>query len=228
LVGPSAAEQDIIRHRERGTTKDAKEARPLPFTIHQDIAMTEPARRPVAVHILSAREAREHVGALAEVLVDCVDGGASVSFMAPLARARAEAFWREVADGVATGDRILVIATDEATDTLLGTVQVVFARPENQPHRADVAKMLVRRSARRRGVGAALMRAAVEAALAAGKTLLVLDTVTGGDAERLYARLGWTRAGVIPRYALMPDGRPCDTTVFYRDLARGLAGARPT
>jgi GNAT superfamily N-acetyltransferase len=98
---------------------------------------------------------------------------------------------------------------------------VVLGLPENQPHRGDVAKMLVRRSARRQGLGARLMRAAADAACAAGRTLLVLDTVTGSDAERLYASLGWTRVGVIPGYALMPDGTPCDTTYFYRTLTGG-------
>ena len=170
------------------------------------------------VRCLTADEARRHVDALADVLVDCVDGGASVSFMAPLAREKAEAFWRGVADGVAAGDRLLLVA-EERDGELLGTAQVVFAWPENQPHRGDLAKVLVRRSARRRGVAAALMRAAEEAARAAGRTLLVLDAVTGGDAERLYARLGWTRVGVVPDYALMPDGRPCATTFFWKALA---------
>ncbi len=156
---------------------------------------------------------------LSAVLIDCVDGGASVSFMAPLAPERARAFWGHVAEGVAAGDRLLLAAEDEASGSLLGTVQVVYAVPENQPHRGDVAKMLVRRSARRRGVGEHLMRAAEQAALAAGRTVLVLDTVTGSDAERLYTRLGWTRVGVVPDYALWPDGRLCDTTFFYKRLA---------
>jgi GNAT superfamily N-acetyltransferase len=130
-----------------------------------------------------------------------------------------------VADGVAAGDRLLLVAEERAGGALLGTVQVVFAWPENQPHRADVAKMLVRRSARRRGVGALLMRAAEDAARAAGRTLLVLDTVAGSDAERLYARLGWTRVGVVPDYALMPDGRPCAATFFYKTLSP--PGRRP-
>ena len=154
--------------------------------------------------------------ALADVLVDCVAGGASVSFMQPMTHARAHAFWREVADGAARGERVLLVAED--AQGIVGTVQVILAQPENQPHRADVAKMLVHGEARRRGVGAALMRAAEDSARAAGRTLLVLDTVTGGDAERLYARLGWEKVGVIPDYALFPDGRPCDTTVFFRRL----------
>jgi GNAT superfamily N-acetyltransferase len=172
---------------------------------------------PVSIQQLSPREAYERAGALADVLIDCVHGGASVSFMAPLARDKAEAFWRGVADGVAGDERIVLVAVDGAKD-VLGTVQVILKQPENQPHRADVAKMLVHRRARRRGIGALLMGAAEDSARAAGKTLLVLDTVTGGDAERLYARLGWCKVGVIPDYALFPDGRPCATTYFYKSL----------
>jgi GNAT superfamily N-acetyltransferase len=154
---------------------------------------------------------------LSEVLIDCVEGGASVSFMLPLSRAKADAFWRNVAAGAARGERLVVVA-EEADGVIVGTVQVVLNQPENQPHRGDVAKMLVHRRARRRGVGAALLAAAEHAALQAGKTLLVLDTVTGGDAERLYTRNGWQRCGEIPDYALWPDGRPCATTVFFKSL----------
>jgi GNAT superfamily N-acetyltransferase len=153
---------------------------------------------------------------LASVLIDCVEGGASVSFMHPLTRARAVAFWRRVAQGVAAGHRALLVAED--AQGLCGTVQLMLDQPENQPHRADLAKMLVHRRARRQGLGAALMRGAEATARECGKTLLVLDTVTGGDAERLYSRLGWQRVGVIPGYALMPRGEPCDTTVFYFNI----------
>ena len=153
---------------------------------------------------------------LAGVLIDCVEGGASVSFMHPLTRDRAVAFWRRVAQGVAAGERVLLVAED--AQGLCGTVQLVLDQPENQPHRADLAKMLVHRRARRQGLGAALMRAAERTARECGKTLLVLDAVTGGDAERLYERLGWVRVGVIPGYALLPRGGVCSTTVFYRDL----------
>jgi GNAT superfamily N-acetyltransferase len=153
---------------------------------------------------------------LSDVLIDCVEGGASVSFMLPMARATAVVFWQSVAAGVARGERILVVAEDVASG-IVGTVQVILAQVENQPHRADVAKMLVHRRARRHGVGAALLAAAESAALSAGKTLLVLDTASG-DAERLYARLGWQRCGVIPGYALLPGGGFCDTTFFYRAL----------
>jgi GNAT superfamily N-acetyltransferase len=157
------------------------------------------------------------IDALAGVLIDCVEGGASVSFMHPLTRDRAVAFWRRVAQGVAAGERALLVADD--TQGLCGTVQLVFDLPENQPHRADLSKMLVHRRVRRQGLGAALMRAAEATALECGKTLLVLDAVTGGDAERLYERLGWQRVGVIPGYALFPQGGLCATTVFYRNLA---------
>jgi GNAT superfamily N-acetyltransferase len=156
------------------------------------------------------------IGALAEVLIDCVEGGASVSFMHPLTRDRAMEFWRGIALGVSAGERALLVAED--AHGICGTVQLVLAQPENQPHRADLAKMLVHRRARRRGLGAALMRAAEATARECGKTLLVLDTVTGADGERLYERVGWKRVGVIPNYALMPRGGFCSTTVFYRNL----------
>jgi GNAT superfamily N-acetyltransferase len=157
------------------------------------------------------------VTGLSEVLIDCVEGGASVSFMHPLLEAKAHAFWRGVAEGVARNERALLVADDEVG--VVGTVQLTLDQPENQPHRADLAKMLVHRRARRQGLGAALMRAAEALARDCGKSLLVLDTVTGGDAERLYTALGWQRTGVIPGYALMPRGGLCDTTVFYRVLA---------
>jgi GNAT superfamily N-acetyltransferase len=154
---------------------------------------------------------------LCDVLIDCVEGGASVSFMLPLSRPKAEAFWRGVSAGVERGEQIVIVAED-GEGTIVGTVQVIHKQPENQPHRGDVAKMLVHRRARRLGIGAALLAAAEHAALGAGKTLLVLDTVTGSDGERLYARQGWQRCGVIPNYALWPDGRPCATTVFFKEL----------
>ena len=125
------------------------------------------------------------------------------------------AFWRRVAQGVAAGERALLVAEDARG--VCGTVQLVLDLPENQPHRADLSKMLVHRRARRQGLGAALMRAAEATARECGKTLLVLDTA-GGDAERLYERLGWMRVGDIPGYALLPHGGLCSTTVYYRDL----------
>ncbi|HYL97807.1 MAG TPA: GNAT family N-acetyltransferase [Blastocatellia bacterium] len=153
---------------------------------------------------------------LSDVLIDCVEGGASVSFMLPLSREKADAFWRETAESADRGERVLLTAQD-ATGAIVGTVQVIWAQPENQPHRGDLAKMLVHRKARRHGVGAALLEAAEQSAVKAGKTLLVLDTASS-DAERLYARQGWQRCGEIPNYALMPDGSPCSTTVFFKQL----------
>ena len=155
------------------------------------------------------------IQALADVLVDCVEGGASVSFMQPMTRDKSLAFWRKVADGVARRERVLLVAEDD--QGIVGTVQVILDQPENQPHRADVAKMLVHRRARRRGLGEALMRAAEREAAREGKTLLVLDT-SDDTAARLYARVGWQRAGTIPRYALLPGGGECATTYFYRSL----------
>jgi GNAT superfamily N-acetyltransferase len=176
--------------------------------------MSHPA---VTIRRSRPAEAAAHVPGLAEVLIACVEGGASVSFMHPLTRERAEGFWRGVTEGAARGDRVLLVAEDGA-DTIVGTVQVLFSMPENQPHRGEIAKLLVHPRVRRQGIAAALMDAADEAARAAGKTLLVLDTVTGGDAERLYPRLGWQRCGVIPDYALWPRGGFCSTTVFYKHL----------
>jgi GNAT superfamily N-acetyltransferase len=171
----------------------------------------------IRIGTLSTIGERELDG-LCAVLIDCVDGGASVSFMQPMSRAKAETFWCRVAASMARGERLLLVAT-ETHGRLVGTVQVVWAEPENQPHRADIAKMLVHRDARRRGVGAALLAAAEHCALAAGRTLLVLDTVTGGAGERLYERCGWQRCGVIPGYALWPEGGPCATTIFFKALA---------
>ncbi|CAG0949059.1 acetyltransferase [Phycisphaerales bacterium] len=153
---------------------------------------------------------------LAEVLIDCVEGGASVSFVEPITRDRAKAFWNRVARGVTSGERALLVAEDSRG--ICGTVQLILDMPENQPHRADLAKMLVHRRTRRQGLGAALMRAAESVARDCGRTLLVLDAVTDGDAARLYERLGWVRVGDIPKYALMPRGGFCSTSYFYRDL----------
>jgi GNAT superfamily N-acetyltransferase len=176
----------------------------------------------ISIRRLNALGEREIRG-LCDVLIDCVEGGASVSFMLPMTRAKAEAFWQATAVGVAHGERIVLVAEDEA-GAIIGTVQVLLNQPENQPHRGDIAKMLVHRRARRLGVGAALLAAAETAARDAGKTLLVLDTVTDADGYRLYSRSGWQRVGEIPDYALWPDGRPCATTIFFKTLSRGGQG----
>jgi GNAT superfamily N-acetyltransferase len=172
-------------------------------------------REAIEIRSLQAVGDRELVG-LCDVLIDCVEGGASVSFMLPMTRAKAEAYWRGVAASLARGERLVFAAEDEA-GAIVGTVQIVLQQPENQPHRGDLAKMLVHRRARRMGVGGALLAAAERGALSAGKTLLVLDTASD-DAERLYARQGWQRCGVVPDYALMPDGALCATTFFYKAL----------
>jgi GNAT superfamily N-acetyltransferase len=156
------------------------------------------------------------VEGLADLLVDSVNDGASVGFMAPLARDKAVAFWRRVAEGVAAGERAILIAEDSSG--IVGTVHLLLALPENQPHRADLTKMLVHPGARRRGIGGALMEAAEEMARDCGRTLLVLDTVTGSDADRLYARLGWVRVGEIPDFALLARGGLWGTMVFYKRL----------
>lgn len=158
------------------------------------------------------------VEALADVTLDCVDGGASIGFMLPLSRERVVSFWEGVLAAVERGERILLVAEQAELGGIVGTVQLILATPDNQPHRADVAKMQVHRRARRLGIGAALMRAIEDEARQAGRTLLVLDTVTDSDASRLYSSLGWQRCGDIPKYALWPVGGLCSTTVFYRDL----------
>ncbi len=163
---------------------------------------------------LDARMAQQHLPQLADVLRDCVEGGASVNFMWPFTQADAEAFFAKVIDN--WGDRILLAAFEE--DRLIGTVQIIPATPPNQPHRADIAKLLVHRSARGKGVAQRLMEEVETVSRRIGKTLLVLDTVTGGTAERLYLRLGWTIAGVIPNYCVFPDGRLCGTTIFWKQL----------
>ena len=164
------------------------------------------------LHTIGERE----IQGLSDVLIDCVEGGASVSFMLPMTRAKAEAFWRNVAASVGRGERV-VLAAEDASGRIVGTAQVILAQPENQPHRGDLAKMLVHRGARRRGIGAALLAAAERSARSAGKTLLVLDTASD-DAERLYGRGGWQRCGRVPDYALFPDGTPCATTFYFKFL----------
>jgi GNAT superfamily N-acetyltransferase len=165
---------------------------------------------------LGPTELHAQLDALADVLYDCVAGGASVSYMAPFSHAEARSAFEAWAAEVEQGRRLIVAAF--ADGGLVGTVQVILALPPNQPHRAEIAKLLVHRSARKRGIAQLLMEQAEAEARAEGKSLLVLDAVTEGDAARLYARMGWTTVGVIPGYALYPDGRPCDTTVFWKAL----------
>ncbi len=166
---------------------------------------------------LSSLEHADDLTALCEVLIDCVEGGASVSFLNLLSNPKAEQFWRDVVQDAALGKRLLLVARDQS-GRIDGTVQVVLSQPENQPHRADISKLLVHRRARRHGLGATLMQAAEQGARDAGKSLLVLDTATGGGAEALYQKLGWQLCGQIPDYASWPDGGLCGTTIFYKAI----------
>ena len=152
------------------------------------------------------------------LLTDCVEAGASIGFMSSLSAGRAEEFWRGVAEAVARGDRMLWTVRDTGTGTLLGTVQLITGLPDNQPHRGDVAKLMVSPDARRRGVAAALMTALEAEARVRGLRTLVLDTVTGSPADALYRKRGWVEVGAVPDYALFPDGSPCSTTFFYKTL----------
>lgn len=174
----------------------------------------------ITVRRLDAGKAAVLKAQLADVLLDCVEGGASVSFMLPMARSTALDFWDKVADGVARGERTLLVAEDE--EGVIGTVQLITGLPDNQPHRADVAKLLVHRRARNRGVGQQLMLALEQAAREQERWVLVLDTASAA-AERLYERLGWQRVGVVPGYALLPNGELCGTTFYYKQLDRGSA-----
>jgi GNAT superfamily N-acetyltransferase len=170
----------------------------------------------LVVRRLDVGELGAQLDGLAAVLADCVEGGASVSYMAPFSLDDARAAFQGFADDAARGGRVIVAAFLDGR--LVGTVQVVLALPPNQPHRAEIAKLLVHRSARRRGIAELLMGQAEAEARKEGRTLLVLDAVTDGDAARLYARLGWTTVGVIPDFALFPDGRFCDTTYFFKRI----------
>lgn len=171
---------------------------------------------PPVVRLLEAGEARAHRAALAGILVDCVANGASVGFMNPFTPAAAQDWWEGVLEEVAAG-RVLLFAA-EVDGEVVGTAQLIPCAKPNQPHRADVAKVLVHGKARRRGVGQALMTALEAEARRRGLLVLTLDTVTDSAGDRLYNHAGWTRVGEIPDYALWPDGRFCATTVFYKRL----------
>jgi len=177
----------------------------------------------ITLRTLSHADARACSEQLADVLIDCVEGGASVSFMLPLSRTTALDYWHDIAGGVERGERTLIVAQDRAG--ILGTVQLITAMPDNQQHRADVAKLLVRRQARGAGIGRRLMEAVEEAARTQGRSVLVLDTADS-TAERLYARSGWQRVGSVPDFACLPDGPLCATTFFYKQCAPVSAHGR--
>lgn len=169
------------------------------------------------IHSLSREAILSHIDSLADILENCVSGGASVSFMLPFTPEKARQFWLGVAESVGRQERTVLACSDER-ESFLGTVQLITDQPENQPHRADVAKLLVHEKARRRGVAMALMDALESVAQNQGKSVLVLDTTIGSGAETFYQRAGWQKVGEIPRYALMPDGEMTATTVFYKFL----------
>lgn len=171
----------------------------------------------LSIHMLSREAILCHIAALADILENCVNGGASVSFMQPFTDEKARQFWTDVADSVGRGERTVLVCRDN-DGAYLGTVQLLTDQPENQPHRADVAKLLVHDNARRKGVAMALMEALETEARTQHKTLLVLDTASGSGAETFYQRAGWHKVGEIPRYALMPDGEMTATSVFYKFL----------
>ena len=170
----------------------------------------------IAIDVLDASATEAAIPALAEILRDCVANGASVGFMDRNTADDYERFWRDVAAGVACGQ--IVLFTARHAGGIVGTAQLHLIGKPNQPHRAEIAKVLVHSRARRQGIGEALMRRAELAAREKGRDLLVLDTDENGTARRLYNRLGWTEVGTIPRFALMPDGAACGSTFFYKDL----------
>ncbi|XXD09599.1 N-acetyltransferase family protein [Klebsiella sp. R445] len=165
---------------------------------------------------LSHDDILANLSRLSDILADSVNGGASVSFMLPFDPQTAEAFWSRTARSVDAGERLVLVA--EQAGLIVGTVQLITDQPENQPHRADVAKLLVHQNARRQGVANALMAYLEQEARQQGKSVLVLDTATGSGAERFYVQCGWEKAGEIPRYALMPDGKLTATSLFYKFL----------
>lgn len=171
---------------------------------------------PPEIRLLTAAEVREHLDGLATVLHETVAAGASIRFLYPFSHDDARAVFETVAAEVEQGRRVLLAAF--AGGEAVGTVQVVPATQPNSPHRGDIVQLLVHPLARRRGIAAQLMACAEEEAKAEGLTLLVLDTATGDPAELLYEQLGWTALGVIPNYALYPDGRRCDATFFWKAL----------
>ncbi|MCA6104581.1 MULTISPECIES: GNAT family N-acetyltransferase [Bradyrhizobium] len=171
----------------------------------------------IQVRRIGADEVDKRLERLADILIDCVANGDSVSFLPPLTRRRALVYWRSVADAVVCNGCALLAAEDGAGQ-IVGTIQMVPAASENQLHSARVVKVLVERSARRRGIGRRLLSAVSELARKEGKTLLTLSTTTGSAAERLYASEGWQRVGIIPGCVLAPDGTYRSATFFYKHL----------
>jgi GNAT superfamily N-acetyltransferase len=169
---------------------------------------------PIAIERIGKDAAESDIRGLAQVLLDAIGSNAGVSFMPGLTQEEAEAWWRSV---VAADRAIVLVARDG--DGVVGTVQIQPSWAPNQPHRGDVAKLIVHGRARRRGIGRALMEALEMEARAAGYTLLLLDTRKDDHPERLYASMGWVRVGEVPDFALNPDGSMCTTVFYYKQLA---------
>jgi GNAT superfamily N-acetyltransferase len=168
---------------------------------------------PPRIAVLSPAQAASRRAGLVELLVDAVEGGASVNFVWPMTRAKAEAWWEGALASHARGERVILIA--EADGRINASVQIIPAPQENQAFRADIAKLLVHRRARRQGLGAALMCAAEDEARRIGRDLLTLDTEAGSDAERLYLGLGWTLFGQVPGYAMRADNTARELVSFF-------------
>lgn len=167
------------------------------------------------IRILSPAEAAAHRETLVDLLVDAVESGASVNFVWPMTRAKSENWWTGALASHDRGERVIFAA--ERDGRIEGSVQLIFPGQENQAHRADIGKLLVHSSARRQGLGAALMQAAEAEAKRLGRTLLILDTEAGGSGDRLYQRLGWTRFGLVPGYAMSADNsHHADCAFFYK------------
>ncbi len=184
-----------------------------------DRAMTAPLATSarISIRALDAAEAGARLDELAAILVDAVAHGASVNFMAGFSNGEAREFWRNQIPGIAGGEKRLLVGDDGGR--LVGTVLLMFAHQPNAPHRAEIGKMLVLSSLRRQGLGRRLLTAAEDAARAAGRTLLLLDTEAGSAGDRLYRACGWTAIGAVPDHAFRPDGRLAETTMFYKTLA---------
>ncbi|MFD1744634.1 GNAT family N-acetyltransferase [Rhizobium helianthi] len=170
----------------------------------------------VTIHLLTAEDMTFWLDDLCEVLADCINGGASLGFMLPFEPKDAMPYWRDVQSHVALGQTLFAVAKRDGK--VVGTVQVGLAQKPNQPHRGDVMKLLVHRAARGLGLSRKLMACVEAEAALQGRSLLVLDTATGSEAEAIYPRLGWQKVGVVPDYALWPQGGFCDTTIFYKRI----------
>lgn len=168
-----------------------------------------------AIRTLDLAEAEERLDELADILVDAVAHGASVNFLAGFSHDGARAFWRFQLPGIADGSKLLLVADD---GRLKATALLMFAHQPNAPHRAEVGKMLVHSTVRRCGLGRRILTAVEDAAAEVGRTLLLLDTETGSAGDLLYRACGWIPLGIVPGHALRPDGRPGDTTMFYKLL----------